>query len=79
MRTLDPVVNLAGVKDPHEHPTLIDEIIVAAQERGEFDDLPGAGKPIPGAGKKDDDLWWFRSWLKRNRVADPDPTPKDDE
>jgi hypothetical protein len=36
-------------------------------EAGEFDDLPGAGKPLPGAGVPDDDLWWVRDWLTRNR------------
>lgn len=37
-----------------------------AMEAGEFDDLSGAGRPIPGAGKPDDDLWWVRGWLRRN-------------
>jgi hypothetical protein len=35
-------------------------------EAGEFDDLPGTGRPLPGAGVPDDDLWWVRGWLKRN-------------
>ncbi len=55
---------------PVEHPTWIDEAIQAAQENGDFDDLPGAGKPIPGAGKRDDDLWWVRSWLRRNSKSE---------
>lgn len=55
------------MKDPDQNPNWIDEIIKAAEEQGEFDDLPGTGKPLPGAGKKDDDLWWVRSWLKRNQ------------
>jgi len=55
------------MKDPNQNPTWIDEIIRVAQEKGEFDDLPGTGKPLPGAGTKDDDLWWVRSWLKRNQ------------
>lgn len=60
------------MKDPEKNPNWIEEIITNAQKRGEFDDLPGTGKPIPGAGKKDDDLWWIRSWIERNR--DPDQT-----
>lgn len=43
-------------RDPAEQATWIDEIIKAAEERGEFDELPGTGEPIPGAGKRDDDL-----------------------
>lgn len=61
--------NLGVMKDPAEHPTWIDEVIQSAHERGDFDDLPGTGKPIPGAGKKDDDLWWVRSWLRRNSTG----------
>ena len=48
-----------------EHPA--ERAIREAIEAGEFDDLAGAGKPIPGAGQKDDDLWWVRGWVERNR------------
>lgn len=52
-----------------------DRLIREAMEAGEFDDLHGAGKPIPGAGTVDDDMWWVRSWLKRNRASgDQEPT-----
>ena len=44
----------------------VDRIIREAMERGEFDDLPGTGQPIAGAGSKDDDLWWIRRWVRRN-------------
>mgnify|MGYP002622501185 CR=1 FL=1 len=57
------------MKDPAENPTWIEELIEKAIADGEFDDLPGTGKPIPGAGKKDDELWWVRAWLKRNRES----------
>lgn len=39
-------------------------------ERGEFENLPGAGEPIPGAGESDDELWWVRRWVTRNRQQD---------
>ena len=39
-------------------------------ERGEFDDLPGAGKPIPGAGRPHEPNWWVRSFLERERSED---------
>jgi hypothetical protein len=48
------------------HETLPERLIREAMEAGEFDDLPGTGKPLPGAGIPDDDLWWVRDWLKRN-------------
>ena len=56
---------------PGEFETVADRMIREAMETGEFDDLPGLGKPIPGAGTIDDDLWWVRSWMERNRDAEP--------
>ncbi|MDG4797735.1 DUF1992 domain-containing protein [Micromonospora sp. WMMD1082] len=42
--------------------------IRSAQERGEFDNLPGAGKPIPGRGLPYDESWWIKSFLEREQV-----------
>ena len=49
-----------------------DRLIREAIERGDFDDLKGTGKPIPGAGTRDDEMWWVRSWLERNREDSQD-------
>ncbi|GAA4396700.1 DUF1992 domain-containing protein [Fodinibacter luteus] len=38
----------------------VERAIREAQERGEFDDLPGAGKPLTDLGDPDDPLWWVR-------------------
>ena len=38
--------------------SLPERLIREAIEAGEFDDLPGEGEPIPGAGTVDDELWW---------------------
>jgi len=53
------------------YESLPERLIREAIEAGKLDDLPGAGKPLPGAGVPDDDLWWVRDWFKRNR-AQPD-------
>ncbi|MGD2101191.1 MAG: DUF1992 domain-containing protein [Acidimicrobiia bacterium] len=45
----------------------VERAIRTAMDDGEFDDLAGSGKPIPGAGSVDDDLWWVRCWIQRNR------------
>ncbi|WP_428965467.1 DnaJ family domain-containing protein [Micromonospora fluostatini] len=42
--------------------------IRAAQERGEFDNLPGAGRPIPGRGEPYHESWWIRSFLAREAI-----------
>ncbi len=42
--------------------------IRAAQERGEFDNLPGAGKPIPGRDLPYDESWWIKSFLEREAL-----------
>ncbi|MFI2652421.1 MULTISPECIES: DUF1992 domain-containing protein [Micromonospora] len=42
--------------------------IRSAQERGEFDNLPGAGKPIPGRDLPYDEGWWIRSFLEREQI-----------
>ncbi|MGW5555735.1 DnaJ family domain-containing protein [Micromonospora sp. NPDC003944] len=39
-----------------------------AVQRGEFDDLPGMGKPIPGRGTPYDEAWWIKSFLEREAL-----------
>lgn len=45
--------------------TWIDRQIREAQERGEFDDLPSAGKPLKSLREPDDELWWVKEKLRR--------------
>ncbi|MET8044030.1 DUF1992 domain-containing protein [Micromonospora sp. NPDC005215] len=42
--------------------------IRGAAQRGEFDDLPGMGKPIPGRGMPYDESWWIKSFLEREAL-----------
>ncbi|MFC8849584.1 MULTISPECIES: DUF1992 domain-containing protein [unclassified Micromonospora] len=42
--------------------------IRTAQEHGEFDNLPGAGKPLPGRGRPYDESWWIKSFLEREKL-----------
>jgi hypothetical protein len=53
--------------------TWIERQIREAQERGEFDDLPGAGKPIPGL-DSDDEMWWVKQKLRRENLSYLPPT-----
>lgn len=40
-----------------------------AIERGEFDDLPGAGKPIPGLDGRHDPDWWAKRLIEREQLT----------
>lgn len=56
--------------DPQSrYESLIDQQIRTARERGDFDDLPGMGKPLPGRGMPDDDLWWVKGYLRREGIS----------
>ncbi|SNY49149.1 DUF1992 domain-containing protein [Paractinoplanes atraurantiacus] len=43
----------------------IDRQLREAAERGEFDNLAGAGKPFADRGQEYDDDWWVKDWLRR--------------
>jgi hypothetical protein len=49
--------------------SLIEQQIRQAQERGEFDNLPGLGKPLPNRGEQDDELWWVKDYLRREGLS----------
>lgn len=48
----------------------VERAIREAQERGEFDNLPGAGKPLRGIGASDvdDPDWWIRGLVQREQL-----------
>lgn len=52
----------------------IDRQIRESQERGEFDDLQGAGRPLADLDQPHDALWWVRRKLKEERLAHLPPT-----
>jgi len=53
----------------HWYESRIDRQIREAQERGEFDDLPGAGQPIPDRGELHDENWWLKQWVHRENIT----------
>jgi hypothetical protein len=49
--------------------TWVDLQVQRAMERGEFDDLPGAGKPIEGLGAQHDPDWWVKQLVEREKIT----------
>jgi hypothetical protein len=49
--------------------TWIDAQIRVAREQGAFDNLPGAGKPLPNIGGEYDPDWWVKQLVKREEVS----------
>lgn len=51
------------------YESMVEQQIRMAQERGDFDNLPGMGKPIPGWGSQDDELWWVKQYISREGLS----------
>lgn len=51
----------------------IDRQIREAQERGEFDNLRGAGEPLKGLDGRHDENWWIKGLLERENLRPPLP------
>ncbi len=47
----------------------IEAQIRVAKEQGAFDNLPGAGKPLPNLGQEYDPLWWVKQLIQREQVS----------
>ncbi|HEY7042668.1 MAG TPA: DUF1992 domain-containing protein [Nocardioidaceae bacterium] len=52
----------------------IDRQIREAEERGEFDNLPGAGKPLKDLDKPQDADWWVKRLIARENLPPVLPT-----
>ena len=47
----------------------IEAQIRVAQEQGAFDNLPGAGKPLPDHDQEYDPLWWVKQLAQREQLS----------
>lgn len=54
--------------------TWVDRQIREAQARGDFDDLPGKGKPIRGLDGPHDEMWWVKAFLQREGLSFTPPS-----
>ncbi len=60
--------------DPRKKPgdtyeRYVERIIREAQDEGEFDHLPRAGKPLPLTGVLEE-AWWIKEKLRREKLSD---------
>jgi hypothetical protein len=58
------------VPDPRStpHESAVEKQIREAQERGDFDRLPGKGKPLPNLHDTREN-WWVRGYLEREGIS----------
>jgi Domain of unknown function (DUF1992) len=56
---------VSNVREYAENP--VDLAIREAQQRGEFDNLPGAGKPLQLSSPNDPD-WWIKGLIQREQL-----------
>ena len=57
-----------------DYETAVDRAIREATERGAFDNLPGAGKPLPVRHTGDPD-WWLKDLLAREGITGSELVP----
>ncbi len=53
----------------HHQARWVDLQIQQAMERGEFDDLPGQGKPLGDLGSPYDRDWWLKKLVEREQIG----------
>jgi hypothetical protein len=58
----------AAARIQQQH-TWVDLQVRQAIDRGDFDDLPGAGKPIRDLGTEHDPDWWVKKLVERERIT----------
>src|SRR4051795_2502564 len=64
----DPPRRSAAAERIRNQTHWVDLQVRRAMERGEFDDLPGAGKPLQLPDKHDPD-WWVKKLIEREEIT----------
>lgn len=54
---------------PEDQALWVDQQIRAAMARGEFDDLPLAGKPLPHIDTAAEPDWWLKRFIERENIT----------
>jgi hypothetical protein len=59
----------AGQASMEQRAQYVEILIQQAMRRGDFDDLPGAGKPIENLHQVNDPDWWIRRKIERENIT----------
>ncbi|MCR2783603.1 MULTISPECIES: DUF1992 domain-containing protein [unclassified Microbacterium] len=65
----DRVRSSPGSSTATDRAAYVETAIQQAIRRGEFDDLPGAGKPLEGLGEQHDPNWWIRRKIQTEKLT----------
>ena len=68
-QTAEAPAQAARAYSAADRAAVVETAIQQAMRRGDFDDLPGAGKPIPGLGESHDPDWWIRRKIEREQLT----------
>jgi hypothetical protein len=63
-----------GSMSVEERSRYVDTVVDQAMRRGEFDNLPLQGKPIPGLSGTHDPDWWLKGLIEREKITGVLPT-----
>jgi len=58
-----------GQPTMEQRAQIVETAIQQAMRRGDFDNLPGAGKPLPGLTGTHDPDWWIRRKIEREQLT----------
>jgi hypothetical protein len=61
--------NSAAAQRHDQRQMWVDAQIRNAMARGDFDNLPGTGKPIPGIDAPHDPNWWVKRLIERENIT----------
>lgn len=55
--------------EPQLYETWIERQLREAVERGEFDELAGAGEPLAVLNEPYEPTWWVKRWIEREGIS----------
>ena len=56
--------------DLRTRESYVEQMIRRAAELGKFENLPGAGKPIPDLDQPYDENWWLKKLIRQEQLRD---------